>query len=129
MRLPPLGNPTCVAFVEYEEVSDTIPFDFLEDDVTWVASKISGAAGVLGAEVIDLSNRLLCFGCALEEFRVVVANLTDCMGNSSPPWASYRDLMEFFLVALDKRPGVRPVGIGETLRRAISKLVISAVGD
>ena len=33
------------------------------------------------------------------------------------------------LVALDKRPGVRPVGIGETLHRALAKLVIRAAGD
>ena len=33
------------------------------------------------------------------------------------------------LVALDKRPGVRPVGIGETLCRALVKLVMRAAGD
>ena len=33
------------------------------------------------------------------------------------------------LVALNKVPGVRPVGIGETLRRAIAKLVMRVVGD
>ena len=32
------------------------------------------------------------------------------------------------LVALDKRPGVRPVGIEETLCRAIAKLVMREVG-
>ena len=33
------------------------------------------------------------------------------------------------LVALDKRPGVRPVEIGETLRRALAKLVMRVSGD
>ena len=32
------------------------------------------------------------------------------------------------LVALDKRPGVRPVGVGETLRRALAKLVMRVAG-
>ena len=32
------------------------------------------------------------------------------------------------LVALDKMPGVRPVGIGETLRQALTKLVMRAAG-
>ena len=49
--------------------------------------------------------------------------------NSSPPWDAYRALMAFCLVALDKRPGVRPVGIGETLRWALAKLVMRAAGD
>ena len=37
--------------------------------------------------------------------------------------------MACHLVALDKRPGVHPVGIGETLRRALAKLVMRAAGD
>ena len=51
------------------------------------------------------------------------------MANSYPPWAAYCTLMACRLVALDKRPGVRPVGIGETLRQALAKLVMRAAGD
>ena len=112
MRVPPVENPACAAFVDYEEVPETVPLDFTEDDVTWVASKLSGAAGALGAEAMELRNWLLCFGCASEEFIVVVTSLADWMDNSSPPWAAYRALMACRLVALDKSPGVRPVGIG-----------------
>ena len=50
------------------------------------------------------------------------------MDNSSPPWAAYCALMACRLVALDKIIGVRPVGIGETLRWALDKLVIRAAG-
>ena len=51
------------------------------------------------------------------------------MDNSSPPWAAYCALMTCRLVALDKRPGVLPVSIGEMLCRALAKLVIRASGD
>ena len=51
------------------------------------------------------------------------------MSNSSPPWAAYRALMACRLVALDKRPGVRPVGIRETLCRALAKLVMREAGE
>ena len=51
--------------------------DFSEDGVTWVASKLSGAAGALGSEAIELRNWLLHFGCVSEEFRVIVADLDD----------------------------------------------------
>ena len=37
--------------------------------------------------------------------------------------------MAYCLVEIDKRPGVRPVGIGETLRRALAILVMRAAGD
>ena len=59
---------------------------------------------------MELRNWLLCFGCLSEELRVVVTRLADWMANSSPPWSAYRALMAFHLVALDKRPGVLPVG-------------------
>ena len=108
---------------------ETVLLDFTEDDVTWVASNLSGAASALGADGMKLRNWLLRFGCASEELRVVVASLDDWMSNSSPPWAAYRALMACRLVALDKRPGVHPVGIGETLRRALAKLVMRAAGD
>ena len=69
--------------------------------MTWVASKLSGAAGALVVEAMKLRNRLLRFGCVSEEFRVVVASLADWMANSSPPWAAYRALIACRLVALE----------------------------
>ena len=101
-----------------------MPLDLSEYDITWVASKISGTSGALGAKAIDLINFLLRFRCATEEFRVVVSDLYDWMEKSSPPWADYCDLVVCRLVALDKRSGVRPLCIGETLRSAIAKLLI-----
>ena len=67
MRVPPVENPTCAAFKEYKDIPETVPLDFMEDDVMWVASKLSGAAGALGAEAMELRNWLLRFGCASEE--------------------------------------------------------------
>ena len=78
---------------------------------------------------MELRNWLLCFRCASEELRVVVARLVDWMANSSPPWAACCAIMACHLVALDKRPGVRPVGIGETLCQALDKLVMRAEGE
>ena len=104
-----MENPTCADFKEYEEVPETVPLDFMKDDVTWVASNLSSAAGALGAEAIELRNWLLCFRCASEELRVVAARLSDWMSNSSPPWDAYCALMACRLVALDKLPGVHPV--------------------
>ena len=127
--IPPMENPACADFEEYEGVHETVPLGFTEDDITWVASKISGAAGALGSEAIELINWLVCFGCASEELRVVVSNLDDWMATSSHPWYAYRTLMACRLVALYKSLGVRPVGIGETLSHALNKLVMRAAGE
>ena len=51
MQVLPVENPTCAAFEEYGEVTETVPLDFTEDDVTWVASNLSGAAGVSRLEM------------------------------------------------------------------------------
>ena len=51
------------------------------------------------------------------------------MANSSPPWAAYCALMACCLVVLDKILGVRPVGIKDTLCRALDKLVMRSDGD
>ena len=51
----------------------------------WIASKLSVAAGELGAEAIEMRNWLLHFGCASEDLRVIVSRLADWMANSPPP--------------------------------------------
>ena len=53
---PPVENPTCTAFDKYGEFPETVLTNFTEDDITWFASKLSGAAGALGAEAIEIRN-------------------------------------------------------------------------
>ena len=129
MRVPLVEKPVCTAFEKYGEVPKTVPLNFTEDDVMWVASKLSGAAGALGAEAIELRNWILCFGCASEELRDDVSRLAEWMASSSPPRAAYCALRACCLVALDKSPGLRPNGKRETLCRALIKLNMRAAGD
>ena len=46
------------------------------------------------------------------------------LANGSLPWAAYRSFMSGLLSTLDKQPGVRPVGIGETWHSIFSKIVL-----
>ena len=68
-----MENPKCADSEEYEDVLQTVTLDITEDTVTWVASKLSGAAGTMGADAIELRNWIIRFGCASEELRVVVS--------------------------------------------------------
>ena len=106
------------------EVPETVPLDFTEYDITWVASKLSGTVGALEEEAIEMRSWLLCFGCVSEELRVVVAIMADWMANSSSPWSAYCALMACCLVALDRSPGVRTIEIEATLHQALAKLVM-----
>ena len=50
------------------------------------------------------------------------------LANTTPSWATYQAMRQGHLVALDKQPGVRPLGIGEAWMRAVSKLVLMQCG-
>ena len=67
-------------------------------------------------------------GVASERLRDSIAALTGWVANEHVPWAAIRALRACRLAALDKQPGVRPVGIGETISRLMSKVVLYLCG-
>ena len=81
---------------------------------TEVAGHLSGGAGPGGTDLVSLQHWLLRFGAASGELRLTVADFAEWLGKGQPPWAAYRALMSGQLIALDKQPGIRPVGVGET---------------
>eukprot|EP00804_Cyclotella_cryptica_P015633 CCRYP_003626-RA/>CCRYP_003626-RA protein AED:0.41 eAED:0.41 QI:0/0/0/0.66/0.5/0.33/3/0/308 len=93
-----------------------------------VARKLTGAAGCSSVDSALLKCALLRYGKASSELREEMLEWTLWLGNTSPPWAAYRAMRQGRLVALDKQPGVRPVGIGECWIRAVSKCVLKECG-
>ena len=85
MRVPPVENPTCAAFGDYKDVPQTVPLNFIEDDVMWVSSNLSGTSGTLGVETIELINWIIQFGCASEQLKVYVTKMADCTPPPPPP--------------------------------------------
>jgi hypothetical protein len=71
----------------------------------------------------------LRYGAHSERLRDSIAALVRRLSNSVVPWDNIRALMACRLVALDKCQGVRPIGVGETLRRVIGKTVCSTTRD
>ena len=41
-----------------------------------------------------------------------------------PPWAAYQAMMSVRLIALEKQPGVRLLGVGETWRQLMAKCLL-----
>ena len=64
MKVPQVGGTRCSTFERHEKVPETVPLNLLEEDVTWVVSKLSGAAGTLGVKALELKNWLIRFSCA-----------------------------------------------------------------
>jgi hypothetical protein len=98
------------------------------DAVEKVARRLSGSAGLGGTASHALKHWLLRFGVASLDLREALADFTEWLSNGFPPWARYRALMSGRLYALDKCPGVRPVGVGETWRRATAKILLLVAG-
>ena len=52
-----------------------------------------------------------------------MAALCHLLCNTIVPWDNIRALLASRLIVLDKCPGVRPIGVGETLRRIVGKTI------
>ena len=77
---------------------------------------------------VRLKYWLLRFGVASMGLWNIVGEFGDCMANGCPPWAVYRALMSGCLISLDKCPGVRPLGVGETWRQMLEKCLLVVPG-
>ena len=126
MKHPDSKIPPNSAILKY----DTLPlFEDVEitgGHIQYVASKIQGSAGPGGCDANHWQDALLRYGAHSEHLRDSVASLTRRLSNTIVPWDDIRSLVASRLIALDKQPGVRPIGIGETLRRLLSKTVCIA---
>ena len=87
------------------------------------ARKLLGSAGPSGADSDHWKSLLLRFGSQSEMLRDCIATLACKMSNEVLPWKKLRALMSCRLIALDKRPGIRPMGVGECLRRLLAKSI------
>uniref|UniRef100_A0A0G4FPG3 Uncharacterized protein n=1 Tax=Chromera velia CCMP2878 TaxID=1169474 RepID=A0A0G4FPG3_9ALVE len=98
-------------------------------DVVLLARRMQGSAGPSGFDSANLRAALLSYGRESSQLCNEIAKLATDMSNTVMEWRQIRALMGGRLVALDKCPGVRPVGIGlgigEALRRLIGKAVMT----
>ena len=97
----------------YDKLPALVTLDIINNTVQSVAAKMSGGAGPGGIDSLTLQNWLLHFGKESNQLREAIASITRWLADDSPPWVAYQALMANCLVALDKCPGVRPVGIGK----------------
>ena len=100
-----------------------------EDTVKQAAKNLQGAAGPDGLPGDLVKQWLTKFGATSRKLRKVIADLTNLCANttlsdSEAPLISA--LLDSSLIALDKQPGVRPIGVGTIWRRLMAKTVLIA---
>ena len=79
------------------------------------AHRIQGSTGLGGCDSTHWQDILLRFGPHSQRLRDSIADLTHHFANTLVTWESVRALLANRLIVLDKSPGVRPIGVGETL--------------
>lgn len=124
------ANPDLFTLPEdFPELPPLLDVDITSNHVEQIARKLHGGGGPTGSTSENWKDFLLRFGEASLHLRNAIAQLTMKLNNEYVPWTQIQALMSSRLVALDKCPGVRPIGIGECLRRILSKCMILATGS
>ena len=77
---------------------------------------------------MSLYHWLLRFSAESVELRLIVRDFVKWIGNEQPSWAAYRALMSGQMITMEKQPGIRPVGVGETWRRMMAKCLLRVAG-
>ena len=108
---------------------EMVPVNITDDVVRAVAGSLSKEAGREGNDSVSLQHWIIRFGAASRKLRLIVAVFGEWLCNGQPPWAAYCAMMSGRLIALEKCPGIRPVGIGETWRRLLAKCLLRVTGQ
>eukprot|EP00957_Ditylum_brightwellii_P176108 13409911-Ditylum_brightwellii.AAC.1 len=90
---------------------------------------MQGSVGPGGIKAVSWQHWLLRFGAASLKMREAVAKLTRWLANTRPAWAAYWALVAGCLIALDRCPGVCPIGVGEILLQMMGKCIILVCGE
>ena len=112
----------------YKETPIFIHVDITQESVKSVALKLSGSSGLGDTYSQALQGWLLKFGEDSTRIITSVEIFVEWLDNGSQLWAAYHTFMSGRLIALDKHPGVRPVGVGKTWKRLFDKIVLKVTG-
>eukprot|EP00919_Chromeraceae_sp_WS-2016_P022452 GHVR01053306.1.p1 GENE.GHVR01053306.1~~GHVR01053306.1.p1 ORF type:complete len:216 (-),score=18.58 GHVR01053306.1:516-1163(-) len=100
------------------------PIDITGSHIAAVARRIQGGHGPGGTDANHWQDALLRHGGHSTRLRDAVASLARRLANGNVPWDDIQAQFANRLIAIDKCPGVRPIAIGESLRRLIAKAIV-----
>ena len=105
------------------------PVDMPEDTVKEISGSLSGGTMPGYTESVSLQYWFLQFRAVSGKLHLTVADFTEWLLKGITSWEANCDLVVGRLIALDKHPEVRPVGVGETMLQLIIKCVLRVAGQ
>lgn len=127
----PPGQPAyshCIIPTDPQE-SHHVIFDSLDANTIRIAAlKMKGAAGPSGVDAHKWRRLCTCFKDASRDLCASLASVARRLCSSYVNPSLVAPLLACRLIALDKRPGIRPIGIGDVARRIIAKALLSIIG-
>ena len=119
----------CIVDEEPQEPHPVI-FESLDASVIRSAAlKIYGAAGPSGLDAHEWRRLCTNHKGASRDLCTSLAAVAQRLCSSYVDPATIKPLLASRLIALDKQPGVRPIGIGDTAQRIIAKVVLTIVAS
>ena len=91
--------------------------------------KINGSAGPSGLDAATWKRLCTSFQSSSVDLCSALASLTRRLCISYVDPSGLYPLLASRLIALDKLPGVRPIGVGEVVRRLMGRIVLNVVGQ
>ena len=105
-----------------------IIFDYLNGDlICRTAVRVEGSAGPSGVDALGWRRLCTSFQTASSDLCHSLASVARRISTAFVDPDTLQPLLNYHLIALDKNPGVRPIGIGETSRHIIVKAVLQVV--
>ena len=111
--------------INYSELPAHVDVDITAANIERAARKLRGGAGPSGLDAIHWQSFLLRYGKHSEGLREAMATVTRRLANSLVNLEDVRTLKVKWLTALDKCPGVRPIGVGECSDRVCGNVTIA----
>ena len=124
----PVGGNVTDDVLSDGELPSFVDIDVTGGHIERIARSLHGGAGPGGTTSSHWQLFLLCYGSHSARLRDAIAALARWMANNVIDWNLIRVLMSCRLIALNKNPGVRPIGVGEVLRRLLGKAMVVTTG-